>query len=126
MLFRSLKVRNADFATITRSRTLPVPTDLGSDLFRAARELLLAVDLGGVPVRLVGVRVEGLARAETRQLTLEEAAADQSTAQRRAEGAMDEVRGRFGAAAVRPAAMITTRGAQLPSAAPAIYPGGDT
>ena len=40
-----LKVRNADFATITRSRTLPVPTDLGSDLFRAARELFLAVDL---------------------------------------------------------------------------------
>ena len=121
-----LKVRTADFATIARSRTLGVPTDIGSDVFRAARELLGALDLGGVPVRLVGVRVEGLSRAEVRQLTLEEAAADESTARRRAEGAMDEVRSRFGAAAVRPGAMIAARGAQLPPAAPAIYPDGDT
>jgi DNA polymerase-4 len=121
-----LKVRNADFETLSRSRTLGVPTDLGNDVFRAARELLGALDLGGVPVRLVGVRVEGLARAETRQLTLEEAAADETTARRRAEGVMDDVRSRFGATAVRPGAMIAARGEQLPPAAPAIYPDGDT
>lgn len=109
-----LKVRNADFATVTRSRTLSIPTDLGSEVFRAARELLDAVDFGGVDVRLIGVRVEGLSRADTRQLTLEEAAAaDDVSARRRAEGVMDEVRGRFGATAVQPGAMFPPRAAKL-------------
>jgi DNA polymerase-4 len=49
-----LKLRYADFRTITRSRTLPEPTDVGADLARVARELLadVPVERG---VRLLGV-----------------------------------------------------------------------
>ncbi|HWS58550.1 MAG TPA: DNA polymerase IV [Actinotalea sp.] len=97
----ALTVRTADLRTVTRARTLPVPTDVGAELYRAARELLAATDLDGRPVRLVGVRAEGLGPVDARPLTLEEAVDGAGSARRRAEQAMDEVRGRFGARAVR-------------------------
>lgn len=103
----SIKVRTADFRTLTRSRTIGVPTDVAREIYLTARELLGATDLGGMPVRLIGVRAEGLTEASARQLTLDEAVADDSGARRRAEQAMDEVRHRFGSRAVQHAATIT-------------------
>ncbi|MBO1753276.1 DNA polymerase IV [Actinotalea sp. BY-33] len=102
----SLKVRSADFRTLTRSRTLGVPTDTAREVSLAARELLAGVDLGGQAVRLVGVRAEGLTASTTRPLTLEESVDDGHAPQRRAEQAMDEVRRRFGAGAVRAASVV--------------------
>ncbi|ROS28203.1 DNA polymerase IV [Cellulomonas sp. PhB150] len=109
----SVKVRTSDFRTLTRSRTLATPTDVGREIYLAARELLAAADLGGLPVRLVGVRVEGLGPAAdtVRQPTLEEASAEPVTRgagaspsgftpRREAEVAMDTVRERFGKAAI--------------------------
>ena len=103
-----LKVRTADFTTLTRSRTLGEPTDVAADLFAAARDLFAGVDLRGRAVRLVGVRAEGLVRPEARQPTLEEAADDGSAARRRAELVADEVRQRFGSGAVVPGATVGT------------------
>jgi DNA polymerase-4 len=99
----TVKVRTSDFRTLTRSRTLVTPTDVGRELFLAARELLAGVDLGGLPVRLVGVRAEGLApvAASIRQPTLEEASDAPVRARRDAERAMDLVRERFGGAAIQ-------------------------
>lgn len=96
----SIKVRTSDFRTLTRARTLGTPTDVGRELYLAARDLLAGVDLRGLPVRLVGVRAEGLSPVSTtaRQLTFEDAVADD--ARRDVERAMDLVRGRFGAAAI--------------------------
>ncbi|WP_024288723.1 DNA polymerase IV [Cellulomonas sp. KRMCY2] len=102
----SVKIRTADFQTLTRSRTLGVPTDTAREIYLAARELLGATDLGGRAVRLIGVRAEGLSEAASRQLTLEEAVDDGAGARRRVEQAMDEVRHRFGASAVRPGTPI--------------------
>ena len=98
----SVKVRTSDFRTLTRSRTLLTPTDVGRELYLAARELIAGVDLGGLPVRLVGVRADGLsAVAETiRQPTLEEAVGEPVHGRREVEQAMDLVRGRFGVSAI--------------------------
>ena len=98
----AIKVRTSDFRTLSRSRTLVTPTDVGRELYLVARELLAGVDLGGLPVRLVGVRAEGLSEAGTgvRQPTLDEATDDTLSSRRDAERAMDRVRGRFGAAAI--------------------------
>jgi DNA polymerase-4 len=103
----SLKVRTADWQTLTRSRTLPAATDVAREVHAAARDLLAGVDLQGRAVRLVGVRVDGLADAGGRQPTLDEAVGDDGT--RRASRAVDEVRGRFGDAAVRLAATLGGR-----------------
>lgn len=107
----ALKVRTADFRTLTRSRTLAVPTDVAREIHLVARDLLAAADLQGRHVRLVGVRAEGLENADARQLTLDEAATEAPAAQRRAEQVMDQVRDRFGAGALRHGATIgvTTR-----------------
>lgn len=106
----SIKVRTEDFTTLSRSRTLAAPTDVGREIYLAARELLAGTDLGGRRVRLVGVRAEGLSEGAARQMTLEEAVDDASDARRRAERAMDEVRHRFGAAAVRAATLTGASG----------------
>ena len=56
----SLKVRLHDFTTLSRSSTLPSPTDNGATIARVARTLLADLDLSG-GVRLLGVGVSGLA-----------------------------------------------------------------
>jgi DNA polymerase-4 len=56
----SIKVRLHDFTTLTRSATLPAPTDDARVVVRLARQLLTEVDVSG-GLRLVGVGVSGLA-----------------------------------------------------------------
>jgi DNA polymerase-4 len=56
----TLKVRLHDFTTLSRSTTLPAPTDAGATIARLARSLLGELDTTG-GVRLLGVGVSGLA-----------------------------------------------------------------
>ncbi|WP_426244299.1 DNA polymerase IV [Nocardioides sp. LHG3406-4] len=56
----SIKVRLHDFTTLSRSSTLPAPTDRASTVGRLARALLTDLDTSG-GVRLLGVGVSGLA-----------------------------------------------------------------
>ncbi|WP_338403863.1 DNA polymerase IV [Cellulosimicrobium arenosum] len=98
----SVKVRTSDFRTVGRARTLAAPTDVAREIYLVARELLAGVDLRGLAVRLVGVRAEGLGRrAEVVvQPTLEEAVSGAGATRRRAEEAVDAVRGRFGSRSI--------------------------
>ncbi len=100
----TLKVRFADFTTITRSRTLPEATDVTREIHQAAVRLYDGLGLQRARVRLVGVRMEGLVPRETvqRQLVLGEREHGWSDADR----AVDRATRRFGAAAVRPASLI--------------------
>ena len=70
----SIKVRFADFTTITRARTLRESTDVAREVYATARSLFDALGLQRARLRLVGVRVEGLAPADLqeRQLLLDE------------------------------------------------------
>ena len=98
----TLKLRYANFTTITRSRTLPVPTDHAQELHREAVVLLDRLRLERVRVRLIGLSVGNLVDADgARQLRL-----DASDRWQRVERAADLARDRFGDAAV-------TRGALL-------------
>ncbi len=56
----SLKVRMYDFTTLSRSATLPAPTEDAATIARLARTLLADLDTSG-GVRLLGVGVSGLA-----------------------------------------------------------------
>jgi DNA polymerase-4 len=103
----TLKVRFADFVTITRSRTLRDPTDLTPEVYAAASELYAALRLERARIRLVGVRVEGLvdARTATRQLVL--GARERGWPE--AERAVDRATRRFGSSIVRPGTLISSR-----------------
>jgi len=100
----ALKIRFSDFSTISRSRTLSHPTDVGKEIYDTARGLYDALGLQRVRIRLVGVRVEGLAGADgaPAQLLLGEP----DHGRRDAEVAIDGLRARFGDAAVRPARLV--------------------
>ena len=95
-----LKVRFADFTTITRSRTLEVPTDVGADIYATAWGLFSALKLQRARIRLVGVRMEGLSDADSTPTQMLLGAPDHG--RREAEVAMDDLRRRYGPDAVRP------------------------
>src|SRR5262249_19780698 len=50
-----LKLRTADFTTVTRQEQLPAPADTGEALWPAARRLLAKADRTRQAIRLVGV-----------------------------------------------------------------------
>jgi DNA polymerase-4 len=104
----SIKVRFADFATITRSRTLDVPTDVGQELYDTARALYDALGLERARIRLVGVRAERLVEAGSAPQQLELGAREHG--RRDAELAADRAARRFGAGAVRPATLLRRGG----------------
>jgi DNA polymerase-4 len=54
----ALKARYWNFRTITRTKTLPFPTNLGPRIYSVARELLGRVPPG--PLRLLGVQISNL------------------------------------------------------------------
>jgi DNA polymerase-4 len=98
-----LKLRYGDFSTITRSTTLPVATDRGTEVLDVAWRMLelLPVERG---VRLVGVGVSNLGREpEQQQLSLDEGAGDDVASWDAANAAVDAIRGRFGDGLIRPA-----------------------
>jgi DNA polymerase-4 len=100
----SIKVRFADFTTITRAKTLREATDVGRVVYETALGLYDALGLERARLRLVGVRVEQLVDGDRspRQLLLGE----KEIGWREAEQAVDRAARRFGAGAVRPAALV--------------------
>jgi len=100
----TLKVRFGDFSTINRSSRRPVPVARTADIWAIAGRLLARAGIGGRSVRLLGIAASDLVdAADARQLAL--------GAERRdaAAEAVDEVRERFGAAAVFPARIAPGR-----------------
>ncbi len=101
----TLKARDANFRTVTRSLTLDQPTDLTSEVHRAALSLWRErVDFGNRGVRLLGVGVKEL--LPVTQLPRLLFADERRDKERAAERAADTLRERFGAAAVKPARLL--------------------
>jgi DNA polymerase-4 len=99
----SVKIRLADFQTLSRSRTVEVPTDVAREIFELGWALFQAA-APGERIRLIGVRVEGLVHADgaPRQMTLGE----RDHGWRDAERAADAVAARFGRGLVKPASLL--------------------
>ena len=99
-----LKIRLATFTTLTRSRTLPVATDLGADLYRVASELYRSLPGARRRVRLVGVQGTGLEPAGGEQLALLHGDRWGDV-----ERAMDRIDRRFGRGSSMPATLLDRR-----------------
>ena len=98
----SIKVRFADFSTINRSKTLPLPIDSTHDVYDVVKGLYQALRIERARLRLVGVSLENLSEGAPHQMMLGE----REVGWRQAEGAMDQARARFGKGSVRPARLI--------------------
>ncbi|WP_231567712.1 DNA polymerase IV [Sinomonas humi] len=99
----ALKLRYADFSTLSRSRGLTVPTDSAQVLFEEGVRLLAALGPRPQSVRLIGLRGERLVRGGGAvQLSLERR--DENW--RSAEQALDAVTARFGSSSLRPASLL--------------------
>jgi len=98
----ALKLRMHDFSTITRSRTIPDPTDLGRVIYDTARELYEQSGRLDAAIRLVGVRAEQLVDAAGVPVGLW----DESDGWRDAEQTVDAAVERFGRDALRPARLL--------------------
>ena len=101
----SLKLRYADFRTVSRSRTLGDPSNVGRRVFEEAVALLDATLRPGDAIRLLGVRCEQLIADGSAPTVLW----DPDEEWRDAESAIDRVAARFGAGAVTSAALVGTQ-----------------
>jgi DNA polymerase-4 len=100
----ALKLRFADFSTITRSRTVHTPVDSAQLIYAVVLQLLDSVGHRAMPVRLVGVRAEQLEDAARTSLQLSFDRRDDNW--RAAEQALDEVTRKFGNKSVLPARLM--------------------
>ena len=103
----SIKVRFADFTTITRAKTLRHHTDVSREIFATARELYDRLGLQRARIRLVGVRLEGLVEAD--KAPIQARLDDPEHGWREADVAVDRASARFGAGSVRPASLMPER-----------------
>jgi DNA polymerase-4 len=97
----TLKVRLANFTTLTRSRTQADPTDLGADLHRIVSELYRALPGATRRVRLLGVQAGGLVSAGAQQLALLRTERWDDV-----ERTVDRIERRFGPGAAGPASLL--------------------
>jgi DNA polymerase-4 len=96
-----LKLRFADFHTVTRSSTGD-PTQDGLDLYRRATAMLGRIELAQA-VRLIGMSASGLTPGGTGQVPLLD---PQSVRRERLARAVDGLTQRYGAGTVKPASLL--------------------
>ncbi|MEY4444807.1 MAG: hypothetical protein RL301_886 [Actinomycetota bacterium] len=95
----SIKIRFANFTTITRSKTLPLPISSSHEIYNVVRKLWQNLNLDRARIRLVGVELSNLCDDAPEQLIL----GAREKGWREAERAADAARNRFGDEKVKPA-----------------------
>lgn len=99
----SIKVRFTDFKTISRSKTLDLPTTGTQEIFEVAKTLYLGLNLDRVLIRLVGVSLDSLVENDdVKQMVLGE----RTSSWQQADRAIDRVKAKFGRASLRPARLV--------------------
>jgi DNA polymerase-4 len=98
----TLKIRFADFTTINRSKTLPLPIDTTHEIYEIAKGLYEALAIGRARIRLVGVSLDNLHTDSHEQLVL----GARESSWRELQGGIDAAKARFGSDSVRPGRLI--------------------
>lgn len=102
----TIKVKYADFTTITRSGTLLGATAHAGDIFRRAEELLKKTEAGTRPIRLLGVSVSRLVPQESEQGEL---FTEKNRRQEKLDEAVDRLRARYGGEGISRASLLEKR-----------------
>lgn len=104
-----IKIRYADFRTVTRVRTMAAATASTAEIYETSVELYRSLDLDQPRIRLIGVKCEGLCAAGSvaEQLTLDlQSTPAELPVRSRADDAVDAARARFGSGAVQPGTLL--------------------
>jgi len=99
----TMKIKFADFATLSRAKTLPIGIDSTQETYEIVKKLYLALRNEGARIRLVGVSLSNL--LEEAPVQLELGARDRGW--RDADTAIDKAKARFGRGSVRPGRLIS-------------------
>ena len=100
----TVKVRYPDFTTVTRSFTLPFPTDQGIEIYQAALKLLYKTEALPRKARLLGVGISNLLHQDDpEQLILFDSRRKQVE---RSTQAMDRIWNKFGPEAIKRATLV--------------------
>ena len=98
----SIKIKFADFTSITRSKTVPLAIDGTQEVYEIVKKLYLALRNEGARIRLVGVSLGNLTEASPVQLEF----GAREKGWRDADTAIDKAKARFGRESVRPGRLI--------------------
>jgi DNA polymerase-4 len=111
-----IKIRFADFTTVTRVRSLDRWTDSTETIHRIALGLYDSLELDRPRIRLVGVKCENFRNAAEvpQQLTLDAALQSNVAARGAVDVAVDSARERFGPDALRFGALLPAPGSSRP------------
>ncbi len=100
----TVKVRYPDFTTVTRSVTLPLPTDQGIEIYETARKLLDKTEALQRRARLLGVGISNLLHAgDPEQLSFFDGCRKKV---RMSTTAMDRIWDKFGEEAIKRASLL--------------------
>ena len=99
----TMKIKFADFTTLSRAKTLPVGIDGTHETYEIVKKLYLALNNEGARIRLVGVSLSNLLDEAPVQLEL----GARERGWRDADTAIDKAKARFGRGSVRPGRLIT-------------------
>lgn len=98
----SIKIKFADFTSISRSKTVPLGIDSTHETYEIVKKLYLALRNEGARIRLVGVSLGNLQEDVPQQLEL----GARERGWRDADSAIDKAKARFGGTSVRPGRLI--------------------
>ena len=99
----TMKIKFADFTTLSRAKTLPIGIDGTHETYEIVKKLYLALKNEGARIRLVGVSLSNLLDEAPVQLEL----GARERGWRDADTAIDKAKARFGGGSVRPGRLIT-------------------
>ncbi len=99
----TMKIKFADFTTLSRAKTLPIGIDGTHETYEIVKKLYLALRNEGARIRLVGVSLSNLLQEAPVQLEL----GARERGWRDADTAIDKAKARFGGGSVRPGRLIT-------------------
>ncbi len=106
----SIKIKFADFSSLTRAKTVPIAIDNTHDTYEIVKSLYLALNNEGARIRLVGVSLSNLQEGAPVQLEI----GARERGWREADGAIDRAKARFGRQSVRPGRLIRSENEQEP------------